>query len=120
MNGLFHVKKDFYFFLATFLAGEATISRKAFPGLNFGTFFAGILIEAPVLGFLPERAFLFMIENVPKPIRVTLPPPDNSELIAPTAALIAFSASTLVKPVSAATLAVSCCLFNPIKTSLNG
>jgi hypothetical protein len=47
---------------------------KAVPAQNLGTFLAAIFISLPVRGFLPFRAFLFMTENVPKPMRVTLSP----------------------------------------------
>ena len=43
-----------------------TASFRPFPALNTGTFLAAILMTAPVWGFLPVRAFLLVIPNVPK------------------------------------------------------
>jgi len=44
------------------------------PALNLIFFFAFIFSGSPVLGFLPVRAFVSKISNVPKPIKATLPP----------------------------------------------
>lgn len=58
------------------LAGiNYTKAFKAFPGLNFGTFFAGMVIFLPVAGLMPILLFLFITENVPKPVRTTGLPP---------------------------------------------
>ena len=48
-----------------------TASFNSLPATNFGTFFALILISAPVWGFLPFRAFLFPTLKVPNPTLVT-------------------------------------------------
>jgi len=42
--------------------------------LNLTTFFAAILIVAPVCGFLPSRAALLETDQDPNPTRETLPP----------------------------------------------
>jgi hypothetical protein len=44
-----------------------TASLNALAGLNFGVNLAAILIDSPVLGFLPFLAFLLTILKVPKP-----------------------------------------------------
>ena len=76
----------FFGFTAAFLAGAFltfgfagaalpdAAAFKAAPAENLGTFFAAILISLPVRGFLPFLAFREATENVPNPIRVTLPP----------------------------------------------
>jgi hypothetical protein len=64
-------------FFALAFAGAALPFAAAFnaaPAENLGTFFAAILISLPVCGFLPFLAFLSEARNVPKPIRVALPP----------------------------------------------
>jgi hypothetical protein len=42
------------------------------PGLNFGTFFAGICIFLPVAGFTPTRLLRFIVTNVPNPVSETV------------------------------------------------
>ena len=44
---------------------------KALPGLNFGTFFAGICIFLPVAGLTPTRLLRLMTTNVPNPVNAT-------------------------------------------------
>ncbi len=51
-----------------------TTSANFAPALNFATFFAAILIAAPVAGLTPLRASRFATEKVPKPTIVTLSP----------------------------------------------
>jgi hypothetical protein len=61
--------------------------------LNLTTFFAGICISSPVLGFLPVRAALLAIENEPKPMSTTRPPSFNVSVVASMNASSAFLAS---------------------------
>ena len=51
------------------------LADSSLPALNLATFFALIFITAPVWGLRPLRAALLDTENVPKPTRVTFPPP---------------------------------------------
>jgi len=51
------------------------LADNSLPALNLATFFALILITAPVCGLRPFRAALFETEKVPNPTSVTLPPP---------------------------------------------
>jgi len=48
-----------------------TASFNPLPALNLGTVFAGILMLAPVCGFLPILAFLLETVKVPKPVKTT-------------------------------------------------
>src|SRR5512137_2425396 len=89
-----------------------TASFNALPAVNLGTFLAAILIGAPVWGFLPFLAALFVTENVPKPTRVTLSPFFSDFLIAVRAASRAFPASAFVQ-VNFATSVTRSCLFIP-------
>ena len=50
------------------------LADNSLPALNLATFFALILITAPVCGLRPLRAALFDTEKVPNPTKVTLPP----------------------------------------------
>lgn len=78
-----------------------TASLKALPAENFGSFFAAILIVAPVWGFLPVRAFLFESENVPNPTRAALSPFLTALVIASIAPSSALPAQRLEGEVSA-------------------
>jgi uncharacterized protein YutE (UPF0331/DUF86 family) len=51
---------------------QLTASLRSLPGVNFGTFFASILISLPVCGFLPVLAFLLLTLNVPNPTSETV------------------------------------------------
>ena len=51
------------------------LEESSLPALKRATFLALILITAPVCGLRPVRAALLVTEKVPKPTRVTLPPP---------------------------------------------
>ena len=51
--------------------GYETASFKFFPGLNFGTFAAGIFISTPVRGFRPVLGFLSVTVKVPNPVNIT-------------------------------------------------
>ena len=59
--------------------GYLTIAFNALPGLNLGTFLAGICIFLPVAGLIPTLDFLFITENVPKPVNTTGFPPFRAE-----------------------------------------
>src|SRR5690606_10865590 len=104
----------FFFAFAAFLAGAffafagaafpLAAAFNAAPAENLGTFFAAILISLPVWGFLPFLAFLSETENVPNPMRVTLPPFRMASVIEPVTTARAFAAAALDTLVSAATL----------------
>src|SRR3990167_10868208 len=66
--------------------GYLTRSFNAFPALNLGTFFPGICIFLPVAGLTPVRAFLFITEKVPNPVKTTVLLPFKAP---PTADIIA-------------------------------
>jgi hypothetical protein len=83
-----------------------TVSLKALPAENFGSFFAAILIVAPVWGFLPVLAFLFESENVPKPTRATLSPFLTALVIASIAPSRALPAQAFVLPDAAAIFSI--------------
>src|SRR5262249_37270502 len=83
----------------------------ALPALKRTTFFALILIGAPVCGLRPARAFLREIPNVPKPTSVTLSPLRRDRSMLPTSASIAFAAEAYVIAASLATLSISAVLF---------
>ena len=83
-----------YFFL-DFLAGVLTVSFKALPALNLGALEAGILLAAPVCGFLPVLAALSATSNVPKPTNWIFSPAFNCSATVSVKALRAFSASFL-------------------------
>src|SRR5271155_4412324 len=51
--------------------GYLTINCRAFPGRNFGTFLAGMVIFLPVTGFTPILLFLLSTVKVPKPVSTT-------------------------------------------------
>src|SRR5215813_12891389 len=51
-----------------------TTFLSSFPGVNFATLRAAILIVAPVCGFRPLRALRCETENVPNPIKATRSP----------------------------------------------
>lgn len=59
-----------------------TIAFSALPGLNLGTFLAGICIFLPVAGLMPTLLFLFIVVKVPKPVNTTGLPPFNAAPIA--------------------------------------
>src|SRR5208283_3350974 len=96
-------------FLAFVFAGTALPEAAAFkpaPAENLGTFFAAILISLPVWGFLPFLAFLSATENVPNPIRATLPPFCSACAMAPVTTASAFAAAALEILISSATFAM--------------
>ena len=64
-----------------------------------GTFAAGILMLAPVCGFLPVVAFLLETKKVPKPTSLTSPPLFNVEVIDSKTESTAFALSDLLRPV---------------------
>ena len=72
------------------------------PALNLATFLALILITAPVCGLRPLRAALLLTEKVPKPTRVTLPPPFKVLVTASTKESTAAFACVFVTPASSA------------------
>lgn len=73
-----------------------SMSLKAFPAVNLGTFFAAIFMVGPVSGFFLVLAFLFASENVPKSTRATLSPFLTAFMIASIAPSSAFVAHALV------------------------
>src|SRR5690606_32285437 len=99
----------FYFFFP--FLGASTASLRALPAVNLGSFFAAILIVAPVCGFLPLRAARSEIPKVPKPIKVTFSPLDKDEDTAPVKLLTAFSACDCVIPASLAICLIKSVLF---------
>ena len=50
-----------------------TMSLSCFPGLNFTTLVAGILMGLPVWGLRPSRAFRSDTEKVPNPANAKRP-----------------------------------------------
>src|SRR5687768_13020451 len=81
------------------------------PALNLATFFALILITAPVWGLRPLRAALLETEKVPKPTRVTLPPPFRVLVTASITESRHAFACVFVMPASSATLEINSALF---------
>src|SRR5208283_4973726 len=61
----------------------------SFPGVNFATRRAAILIVAPVCGFRPLRALRCETENVPNPISATRSPLRRAVVILSTVVSIA-------------------------------
>src|SRR5262245_52927841 len=86
-------------------------TSSALPALKRTTFFALILIGAPVWGLRPVRAFRREMPNVPKPTSVTLFPLRRDRSMLPTSASIAFAADAFVIAASLATLSISSVLF---------
>jgi hypothetical protein len=96
-------------FFAFGFAGTALPAAAAFkaaPAENLGTFLAAILIYLPVRGFLPVLAFLEATENVPNPIRATLPPSFIACAMEPVITASAFAAAALETLISSATFAI--------------
>src|SRR6476619_3209469 len=81
------------------------------PALNLATFLALILITAPVCGLRPFRASLLLTEKVPKPTRVTFPPPFKVLVTALTKESTAAFAWVFVTPASSAILLINSALF---------
>jgi hypothetical protein len=78
------------------------MSLNSLPGRKAGDLEAGILIDAPVLGFLPVRAARFVTLNVPKPTRRTSLPFLSSFWMLLTTESRALVASDLLRLVSEA------------------
>lgn len=74
------------FFLYVVQAIYRTTFLSAFPAVNPGVFRAGILIAAPVCGFLPIRDLRERTINVPNPVTTTLSPFLSASVIAPNTA----------------------------------
>src|SRR3977135_1328213 len=87
------------------------LADSSLPALNLATLRALILITAPVWGLRPLRAALLLTEKVPKPTRVTLPPPFKVLVTASTKESNEALACVLVTPASSAILAISSALF---------
>jgi hypothetical protein len=75
-----------------------TASFKALPTLNFATFVAGTLTSAPVAGTLAVLSALVDVENVPKPMKLTLSPFESVSVIVSSTASNAAFESFLVSP----------------------
>src|SRR5262249_19023572 len=82
-----------------------------FPGVNFTTRRAAILIGAPVCGLRPTRAFRREIENVPKPTRLDRSPFLRVLVMWSTSESMALVAWTLVIFTSLATYSIRSPLF---------
>src|SRR5690606_32286793 len=89
----------------------ATVSLNVLPALNFASFFALILMVAPVCGLRPLRAARSDIENEPTSMSVTGSPFFRELLTDPVKLLSAFSACTLVMPASEASFPMMSALF---------
>src|SRR5882672_7039780 len=87
------------------------LADNSLPALNFATFLALILITAPVCGLRPLRAALLETEKVPKPTKVTLPPPFNVFVTASTKESRASFACVFAMPASSAIFAINSALF---------
>ena len=81
------------------------------PALNFATFFALILMAAPVCGLRPVRAALLETEKVPNPTRVTLSPFFNVFAMVSVKESSAAVACFLLIPASSAILSINSPLF---------
>lgn len=81
----------FFGFAGAFLVGFSA-SRVEVAVENLTTFLAGILIEAPVRGFLPVLAALVVLEKEPSPGRATLSFFASASLIVSTTAESTLSA----------------------------
>ncbi|CAJ54574.1 NA [Lawsonia intracellularis PHE/MN1-00] len=73
-----------------------TASFNAFPGRNFTTFDAGIVIISPVRGLRPLRALRDSTESVANPVKVNLPSLANTSSILINVAFNVRSAAALV------------------------
>ena len=71
----------------------STASRRALPGLKWGTRFSGMATLSPERGFLPMRGGRRLIEKLPKPRISTLCPRTRASLNASRIVLTAYSAS---------------------------
>jgi hypothetical protein len=80
-------------------------------GEKEATVVAGILIFAPVEGFLPSLSFLFFVEKEPKPLYVNLSPFVRQETMESNIDVATFSHVDFGKPVSDATCAIKSFLF---------
>src|SRR5215217_1347261 len=87
------------------------LADSSLPALNLATFLALILITAPVWGLRPLRAALFETEKVPKPTKVTLPPPFKVFVTASTKESKVALACVFVMPASSAIFAINSALF---------
>src|SRR3989304_743413 len=77
-------------------------SLNSLPGRNLGTFAALILMDSPVLGFLPFLAALLVTLKAPKPTRLTLSPFFTASITLLVKAFTAFSADALLREALAA------------------
>ena len=88
------------------LAADGGLSAE--PAVNFGTVEAGMSTFWPGLrGFTPCRAARCCTLNLPKPVKVTSPPPLSVSEIVPSTASTAFPASRLDSPVRLATCSMN-------------
>src|SRR5687767_2299350 len=94
-----------------FFGKHYNLADNSFPALKRATFFAFILITAPVCGLRPLRAALLLTEKVPKPTRVTLPPPLRVLVTALTKESTAAFAWVFVTPASSAIFEINSALF---------
>ena len=74
----------------------STASRRALPGLKWGTRFSGMATLSPERGFLPMRGGRRFTEKLPKPRISTLCPRTKASLKASRIVLTAYSASRCV------------------------
>src|SRR4051794_6858318 len=79
------------------------------PAVKRGTLVAAICIDSPVRGLRPSRAPRSATWNLPKPVKVTSPPPLSSPSIVLSTASTAAPASFFDRPASAATLSTNSC-----------
>src|ERR1700758_1170976 len=97
------LQSDYFPLLTTFL--------NSFPGVNFATRRAAILIVAPVCGFRPLRALRCETENVPNPIKATRSPFLREPVILSTVVSIAVVAWALEIPQAPAIRSTRSALF---------
>src|SRR5918993_3044570 len=93
------------------LVQHYNLADNSFPALKRATFLALILITAPVWGLRPLRAALLETEKVPKPTKVTLPPPFKVLVTASTKESKEAFACVFVTPASSAIFAINSALF---------
>jgi putative acetyltransferase len=97
--------------LLKFFKSDQILDDNSLPALNLATFFALILITAPVWGLRPLRAALLDTEKVPKPTRVTLFPDFRVLVTASTKESRQSFAWVFVMPASSAIFAINSALF---------
>src|SRR6056297_245799 len=87
------------------------ISLSVLPGLNLTALLAGMVISSPVWGLRPFLSFLSWTENVPKPVKVSLPSLTRDSSMLPRQAFKARSEPALLMSVFSETFLIRSDLF---------